>query len=74
MIAHYQLDLYLEESGGHYSPIAAYDEKSDSVLILDTWAAANTWIWVKLEDLYKSMNTLDGKNYRGYLIVKNSLA
>lgn len=72
MIAHYTLGVYLEDEGGHFSPVAAYDEASDSVLILDTWAAANSWIWIKLEDLYRSMNTLDGKTYRGYILIDTS--
>lgn len=73
LIAHYSLAVYLNDEGGHYSPIGAYDENSDSILILDTWAAANGWIWVKLEDLYQSMHTLDGESYRGYLLVNSQL-
>lgn len=69
MLVNYNLNVYSTESGGHYSPVAAYDAGSDTVLILDTWAASNVWIWVKLVDLYKSMNTLDGLTYRGYILV-----
>lgn len=69
LIANYNLNVYAAESGGHFSPLVAYDEQSDSILILDTWAASNTWIWVKLEDFYKSMNTLDGHSYRGYILI-----
>jgi hypothetical protein len=59
------------EMGGHYSPIVAYDEASDSVLYLDIAAHRNPWIWIKLEDLYKSMNSKNysGSNYRGYMVV-----
>ncbi len=70
MIVNYNLDLYTAQGGGHFSPIGAYDEASDSALILDTWSASNTWIWVKLVDLYKSMNTLDGSLYRGYILIQ----
>lgn len=69
MIVNYSLTLYQKDGGGHFSPIAAYDEISDSVLILDTWSASNCWLFVKLEDLYKSMNTLSDGSYRGYLLI-----
>lgn len=69
MIVNYNLNVYAKESGGHFSPVGAYDAGTDTVLILDTWAASNTWIWIKLEDLYKSMNTLDGALYRGYILI-----
>ncbi|MES2678222.1 MAG: phytochelatin synthase family protein [Pseudomonadota bacterium] len=61
--------------GGHFSPIAAYDEKSDSVLMLDVAAHRNQWIWINLSDLYHAMNTKNyvGSNYRGYLVVDTKL-
>ncbi len=69
MIANYSLTLYLKDGGGHFSPVAAYEEASDSVLILDTWAGTNSWVWVKLEDFYKSMNTIADDTFRGYLLI-----
>lgn len=61
--------------GGHFSPIAAYDEKSDSVLILDVAAHRNQWIWINLSDIYHAMNTKNyaQTSYRGYLIVNSKL-
>lgn len=70
MIVNYNLDIYAAQGGGHFSPLAAYDEESDSVLILDTWSASNSWIWIKLFDLYSSMNTVDGTVYRGYILIE----
>jgi hypothetical protein len=66
---------YKSLMGGHFSPVAAYDEKSDSVLILDIAAHRNPWIWINLSDLYQAMNT---QNYaktanRGYLIIDAKL-
>lgn len=58
------------KTGGHFSPIAAYDEKSDSVLILDVALHKGKWFWISIEELYNSMNTLDNGNYRGYLVVR----
>lgn len=58
------------KTGGHISPIAAYDEKSDSILILDVALHKQKWFWVKVRDLYQAMHTKDGKKYRGYLIIR----
>jgi hypothetical protein len=62
--------------GGHFSPIAAYDEKSDSVLMLDVAAHRNPWIWINLSDIYHAMNTKNyaGTSYRGYLVVSTKLS
>jgi len=57
------------KSDGHISPLVAYDQDSDSILVLDVAGHKRPWFWVKVEHLYKAMNTLDGKKYRGYLIV-----
>lgn len=57
---------------GHISPIAAYDEKSDSVLLLDVAVHKNPWYWVPVTYLYHAMHTKDGEQYRGYLIVSDT--
>ena len=54
---------------GHVSPIAAYDEESDSVLVLDVALHKTQWYWAPLEKLYAAMNTMDNEAYRGYLLV-----
>ena len=61
--------------GGHFSPVAAYDEQSDSILILDVAGHRNPWIWVNLSDIYHAMNTKNYAQtaYRGYLIVDAKL-
>lgn len=61
--------------GGHFSPIAAYDEQSDSVLMLDVAGHRNPWIWVNLSDIYHAMNTKNYAQtaYRGYLVVDTKL-
>lgn len=72
MIGNYNRSYAGIEMGGHYSPIVAYDEQSDSVLIMDIATHKNPWIWVDLEDLYKSMHSKNyaKTNYRGYIIIK----
>jgi len=59
------------ETAGHISPIAAYDDESDSALILDTAGHKNPWVWVQVDHLYQAMKTKDGDKYRGYLIVSD---
>ncbi len=56
-------------SSGHISPVVAYDEEDDSVLIMDVALHKNLWFFVSLSKLYKAMNTMDGSNHRGYLII-----
>jgi len=67
---------YKSLMGGHFSPVAAYDEKSDSVLMLDVAAHRNPWIWINLSDLYHAMNTKNYAQtaYRGYLVVSTKLS
>lgn len=74
IIANYNLNVMSTLNGGHFSPLIAYDENSDSVLIMDTWNAFAPWTWVKVYDLYKSMNTKDGDTYRGYILINTNSA
>lgn len=57
---------------GHIAPIAAFDKKTDSILVLDVAGHKNPWYWVNLTDFFKAMNTKDGDNFRGLLLVENS--
>lgn len=57
---------------GHISAVAAYDQESDEVLILDSALHLNQWLWISLPELAKAMNTKDGENYRGFVIVGKS--
>ena len=70
IIVNYNLNIQCPELNcGHFAPIATYDQASDRVLILDPWASFSPWVWVKLTDFYSSMNTRDGNNYRGYILI-----
>lgn len=62
-----------EQAGGHFSPLAAYDKKTDRFLILDVARYRYPPVWVKTEDLWKAMNTFDSDAhvYRGFIIVQN---
>lgn len=56
-------------TGGHISLLGAYDQKSDSILVLDAALHKNPWYFVKLNKLYAAMHTKDNNSYRGYVIV-----
>lgn len=72
LIVNYQSRLLGQAGGGHISPLGAYDEISDSVLVLDVSGHLNPWLWVPVRDLYLAMHTLDGERYRGYLILTDA--
>lgn len=70
------LSLYLREilglgSGGHWSPIAAYDEASDTFLVLDVARFKYPPMWIPTTDFFKSMQTTNksGKS-RGFIILE----
>jgi len=61
-----------QQSGGHISPLAAYDALADRFLILDVARYKYPPVWVKASDLFDAMNTTDGSNdnkTRGYVLV-----
>jgi hypothetical protein len=59
-----------QPGGGHLSPLGAYDEKSDSFLILDVNANAQHWVWAPAKDLFAAMHTQDGPEARGFLGIR----
>ncbi|KVE37545.1 phytochelatin synthase family protein [Burkholderia sp. TSV86] len=74
---HYVLVNYLrsrlgQQTGGHISPLAAYDAGADRFLILDVSRYKYPPVWVKTADLYAAMNTPDADNggrSRGYVLI-----
>ncbi|MEL6353767.1 MAG: phytochelatin synthase family protein [Cyanobacteria bacterium J06627_28] len=48
-----------QESGGHISPLAAYDADTDQVLILDVSRYKYPPVWVEVEALWNATNTID---------------
>jgi hypothetical protein len=69
IVANFDGKILGKETRGHFSPIVAYDEKSDSVLVMDVALHKNQWYWIDLSKLFEAMNTKDGLYYRGYLII-----
>lgn len=62
-----------EEGCGHFSPIAAYNSKSDSFLILDVARYKYPPVWVKTKLLFESMTGIDSASNksRGYLVISS---
>ena len=58
-----------QPGGGHISPLGAYDEGSDSFLIMDVNPNRAPWVWVGADDLVAAMRTFDTVENRGYLLV-----
>lgn len=60
-----------QEGGGHMSPIAGYDPKTDRILLLDVARYRYPPVWVQTQDLWNAMNTQDSdsKAFRGYVLV-----
>jgi glutathione gamma-glutamylcysteinyltransferase len=71
LVVSYSRKIMKQTGSGHFSPIAAYDEPSDSVLILDTARFKYGAHWAKLPLLYDAMKPVDpstGKP-RGYSLL-----
>ena len=67
----YQRKFIGQPRGAHFSPIGAYDEKSDTFLILDVARYNFPPVWVRADDLHKAMDTKDSETLlsRGYLLL-----
>ncbi len=74
LVVNYQREKLGQGAVGHISPIAAYNEASDKVLIMDTAAYKYPPTWVQIDALYKAMSTIDPENglSRGWLEVRES--
>lgn len=72
VISNFKGDLLGASTEGTVSPLAAYDEKSDSVLILDVTGHKNPWYWVPVPALYESMHTQYDGMYRGYALISDA--
>jgi hypothetical protein len=74
VIVNYLRKAIGQEKGGHISPLAAYNKQTDRFLILDVSRYKYPPVWVKVEDLWKAMATLDqasGKT-RGFVVVSKN--
>jgi len=60
-----------QERGGHISPIAAYHPQRDRFLILDVSRYKYPPIWVRAEELWQAMATVDSvsEKTRGFVLI-----
>lgn len=71
LVVSYSRKVVQQTGSGHFSPVAAYDEASDKVLILDTARFKYGAHWIDLPLLYEAMQPVDpdtGKS-RGYFLL-----
>lgn len=73
MLVNYQREALGQRRVGHISPLAAYDQASDSVLILDTATYNYPATWVPLPRLHAAMAVTDATSgqARGFVEVSN---
>lgn len=67
LIVQYSRPALHQQGSGHISPIAAYDQKTDRVLIEDVASFNYPPSWIKLSDLWKAMRY--HSHFRGLLLV-----
>lgn len=69
LISNFDGKTFRNSPTGHISPIVAYNQENDTMLILDVATHKTEWYWVKTEQLFTAMNSKDGENYRGFIVV-----
>jgi hypothetical protein len=72
VVVNYLRSALGQQRGGHISPLAAYDGKTDRFLLLDVARYKYPPVWVAAAELYAAMNTVDAGNdgrSRGFVLV-----
>ena len=71
LVVSYNRQVLHQTGTGHFSPIAAYDEVTDKVLILDTARFKYTPHWVPVTLLFNAMLSIDKETNksRGFLLL-----
>jgi hypothetical protein len=72
LLVNYQRKVLGQGAVGHISPLAAYDEDSDKVLILDTAGYKYPPTWVPVDGLFDAISTTDSSSgkTRGFVEVR----
>ena len=71
VIVAYRREAVGQRGGGHISPLGAYDDASDSFLVLDVNPASAGWVWMSAATLIKGMRTFDTIENRGYILIES---
>lgn len=77
VIVNYLRKALGQSTGGHISPLAAYDAHTDRFLILDVSRYKYPPVWVPAAALFSAMNTADADNggkTRGYVLIQRRRA
>lgn len=73
ILANFNQRLFTDDTDvGHISPVAAFDEQRQKVLVMDPDREYYEPYWVSVDTFISGMATLDkgAKNYRGYIMVR----
>ena len=69
VLVNYHRKTLGQQGGGHISPLGAYHQASDSLLIMDVNPNRSPWAWVSMDALIAAMATHDTVENRGFIIV-----
>ena len=71
IVVNYRRNHVGQPPGSHFSPLGAYDDASDSFLVLDVARYKFPPVWITTADLYDAMNTFDAESgkTRGFIVV-----
>ena len=72
VIVNYSRPVLSQEGGGHISPLGAYNDRDDMVLVLDTASYKYPWTWVPLENMWRAMSEQvdrESGRTRGFIVV-----
>lgn len=70
VIVNYARDSLKQQGAGHFSPLVAYHQNSDSFLIMDVSNTYQNWAWVSSRALLEAMATADINQNRGFVTVE----
>lgn len=70
IVVNYLRSALAQETGGHISPLAAYNADTDMFLILDVARYKYPPMWVTAAELHASMDTRAGPVSRGYVVAR----
>lgn len=72
ILVNYQRSALGQIGSGHISPIAAYHQQSDRILIFDVAAYRYPPVWVRTQDLWNGINSIDrvSNRSRGFVVAQ----
>jgi hypothetical protein len=75
IVVNYSRRALGQQGGGHISPVAAYNEQEDRVLVADTAGYKYPWTWIPVSGLWGAMaqhkDSASGQT-RGYVVVSKA--